>query len=287
MANPLAPIDVNELWLELKANGWPWQSPSFITSVDSTNRRLVESNPAEGAVLIAGEQTQGRGRGTNQWWAPFGTSVLMSVVVRPTAPIMAWPWVGVIMALAARSALREATNQRVDLALKWPNDLMARPAQQNDVRRRKVGGVLSEVSGQICVVGIGINVFQDEAQLEFSSSLDDSREASSEIQATSLSLLTTKVPTLSALVGGILAHFHLMYGDWNSLWQPEHDEAVRTRYLSCCETIGQNISCTLAGQQVLAHAIGVNRWGQLLVESPEFGTLELDSALVSNLRVDS
>ncbi len=271
-------IDANELATSLKANGWGWPHPAVVATVDSTNHALLVSEPAEGTVLITAEQTHGRGRGSNTWSAPAGTSVLMSIALRPKSPVMMWPWIGVLMSLAARTAITECTQQSVQVALKWPNDLVANEAKPGAVDHRanvdgasqKLGGVLSEVSGEICVVGLGINVLQKGIELPEG--------------ATSIAQLTDLVPSFKDLVMVTLLHFYHGYQLWNRDWRPAKDEVIRNSYISVCETIGREIFCTFAGQPLSGLATGVNDWGQLIVDTQDSGRLELDSALVSNLR---
>jgi BirA family biotin operon repressor/biotin-[acetyl-CoA-carboxylase] ligase len=271
-------IDANELATSLKANGWGWPSPAVVATVDSTNHALLVAEPVEGTVLIAAEQTQGRGRGSNTWSAPAGSSVLMSIALKPKSPVMTWPWIGVLMSLAARTAIAQCTQQSFQVGLKWPNDLVANQIELSTVDHRsqidgssqKLGGVLSEVSGETCVVGLGINVLQQRVELPEG--------------ATSIAQLTNFVPSLKDLVMLTLLQFHDGYQLWNQDWQPANDEVIRNSYLLVCETIGKEIFCTFAGQPLSGLAVGVNDWGQLIVETKDSGRLELDSALVTNLR---
>lgn len=122
-------------------------------SVASTQALFDRSEP-EGAVAVAEVQTGGRGRLGRAWEAPLGSSILCSVLLRPR-PDAALPQLSLVTGLAAAEAVEDA----LDLAaqIKWPNDVM--------VNRRKVAGVLAEAIEGVVVVGIGINVNQDRADL--------------------------------------------------------------------------------------------------------------------------
>ncbi len=277
MAGRAGTIDSDELSKLLKANGWSWPDPSVVASIDSTNRALIAADAAEGVVLIAGEQTSGRGRGSNLWLAPAGTSILMSIALRPTAPVMSWPWVGVLAALAVRGAVNGRFGDSIDVALKWPNDIVATSdlsslasASGHDPHRYKLGGVLSEVSGGLCVIGVGVNVLQNVSQLPPG--------------ATSLAQLSQESYSLVEFASDILVDFKNRFLTWNTDWALPHDEYVRDEYASVCETVDKNVTCLYAEQPVSGHAIGVNQWGQLIVLTSQSGELALDSALVSNLR---
>jgi len=118
---------------------------------------LSGERPPEGLVVVAGEQTAGRGRRGHTWFSPPGSGLYVSVVLAPAAARVDPARATMLLTLAAGVALAEgieqATGLRVDL--KWPNDLQ--------MTRRKLGGILAESSGiggesATVVVGYGINV---------------------------------------------------------------------------------------------------------------------------------
>ena len=92
----------------------------------------------QGTVVVADQQTDGRGRLGRRWEAPAGTALLASFVL-PARPLAS---------LAAGVAAAEACGERV--RLKWPNDLL--------LEGRKLGGILVERRGERCLVGVGINL---------------------------------------------------------------------------------------------------------------------------------
>jgi BirA family biotin operon repressor/biotin-[acetyl-CoA-carboxylase] ligase len=106
---------------------------------------------SEGLVVVADEQTAGRGRRGHIWFSPAGSGLYVSVVLAPATARVDPARASMLLTLAAGVALSEgietATGLRVDL--KWPNDLQ--------VSRRKLAGILAEAAG-IVVVGYGINV---------------------------------------------------------------------------------------------------------------------------------
>ena len=124
-------------------------------SLDSTNdalRRLAADGAADGTVVLADEQTAGRGRWGRSWHSPPGRGLHLSVLFRPASPPRdAVRWT-LAAAVAACEACRELTGCPVEI--KWPNDLL--------IQGRKVAGILAELrSGRASselVVGIGINV---------------------------------------------------------------------------------------------------------------------------------
>jgi len=121
-----------------------------LASVGSTND--VASERSEGFVVVADEQTAGRGRRGHTWFSPPGAGLYVSVVLAPSAARVDPPRATLLTTLAAGVALADgieaATGLRVDV--KWPNDL--------HVSRRKLAGILAEGAGERVVLGYGINV---------------------------------------------------------------------------------------------------------------------------------
>jgi BirA family transcriptional regulator, biotin operon repressor / biotin---[acetyl-CoA-carboxylase] ligase len=133
---------------------------TWVPTTGSTNADLLgaaEAGEPAGRVLVAEHQGAGRGRLDRTWVAPEGSSLLMSVLVRPAVPAEAAHLAAVVVALAAEHACTSVAG--VSPGLKWPNDLVIGSGADT----RKVGGVLSEslvANGEITavVIGIGINV---------------------------------------------------------------------------------------------------------------------------------
>lgn len=124
--------------------------------VDSTNdaaRRLAETGAPAGTVVIADEQAHGRGRRGSVWTTTPGAALLLSVVFRPPRGAPA-PVLTLRLGLAVAQAI-EAAATRLQVEMKWPNDLQ--------LRGRKVAGLLCEASMErgrlsFVVAGVGINV---------------------------------------------------------------------------------------------------------------------------------
>jgi BirA family transcriptional regulator, biotin operon repressor / biotin---[acetyl-CoA-carboxylase] ligase len=135
----------------------------FFETIGSTNDVAAARSASllgercEGIVVIADEQTSGRGRRGHTWFSPAGSGLYVSVVLAPATaridPARATMLLSLVAGVALAEGVEQATGLRVDL--KWPNDLQ--------VSRRKLGGILAESSGtggpsDTVVVGYGINV---------------------------------------------------------------------------------------------------------------------------------
>src|SRR5262249_16726742 len=136
--------------------GKPYQ---YVPECESTQLLLLGSGLAEGAVAATDHQTQGKGRHGRRWTAPPETSVLASVILHPPTephlPHLSLVPAPPVAALAAAGAVEGAPGLAAQI--KWPNDVM--------LNRRKVAGILSELSDGTVVVGMGINVNQTRDEL--------------------------------------------------------------------------------------------------------------------------
>src|SRR6266705_1914798 len=156
-------LSADELRRRLKGSLFGKRIHHFFKT-DSTNRVAFELGHAEepeGTVVLAEEQTGGRGRAGRVWHSERATGIYVSLLLRPKlAPVQA-PLLTMMAGLSTHSAVQALTGLAVDL--KWPNDLL--------VRGRKLGGILTEMHaepGQIrfVIVGIGLNVNQEKFPVE-------------------------------------------------------------------------------------------------------------------------
>ncbi|HSI98178.1 MAG TPA: biotin--[acetyl-CoA-carboxylase] ligase [Gaiellaceae bacterium] len=160
---------------------------------ESTQLLLLGSGLPEGATAATDHQTSGRGRHGRPWVAPPATSVLASVMLHPPAG-RHLPELSLAAALAAAEAVEGVTGLSVQI--KWPNDVM--------LNRRKVAGILSELSDGTVVVGVGINVNQTR----------DGLPADTPTPAGSLRTLTGTTYDRGQLLGSLLFRFERIYDGW-------------------------------------------------------------------------
>jgi BirA family biotin operon repressor/biotin-[acetyl-CoA-carboxylase] ligase len=141
----------------------------YFESVGSTNdeaAQLAAAGAPEGTVVIARQQTAGRGRRGRQWHSAPGAGIYMSLVLRPrTSGAGASGGDAALITLMAGAAAAEAVEaaEALRVALKWPNDLVVERDGRGGVERRKLAGILAEGAAsaaglQHVVLGIGINL---------------------------------------------------------------------------------------------------------------------------------
>jgi BirA family biotin operon repressor/biotin-[acetyl-CoA-carboxylase] ligase len=125
----------------------------YFESCVSTQLDLGPEDP-EGAVAVADHQEAGRGRLGRAWLAPAGSSLLLSVLLRPAAP-HPLPQLSLVAGLAIARTIEAESDLKAQI--KWPNDVL--------VDDRKLAGALAEGRGASVVLGIGLNVNQTPEEL--------------------------------------------------------------------------------------------------------------------------
>jgi BirA family biotin operon repressor/biotin-[acetyl-CoA-carboxylase] ligase len=227
----------------------------FLDSVDSTNdyvAREARIGAPEGLVVVADHQEAGRGRRGRRWSAPRGSSLLVSILLRPALPASHLHLVGVVVSLSAADACGSVAG--VDVRLKWPNDLVA--------EGRKLGGVLVEtqLAGdqvRAAVAGIGLNVWWPQG---LPPELAD--------EATTLGQLTDRTVRRPALLVALLESLETRYA---SLESRSGQAAQLDDYRRRCDTLGRAVRVELAGggpppASFTGIAVDLDAEGHLVVE---------------------
>ena len=161
----------------------------------STQRMLAEDS-AEGAVAVAEEQTEGRGRLGRRWEAAAGSSILVSVLLVPSVEPPRLPELSLVAGGAVAQAIAELTG--IEPAIKFPNDLL--------IGMRKVAGILAESSEGRVVLGIGVNVNQTAQELP----------ADTLTPPTSLRVVLGEPVDRARLLAAILLHLERDYDAWTT-----------------------------------------------------------------------
>ena len=141
---------------------------------DSTNRVAMElgyADEPEGAVVLAEEQTAGRGRSGRSWHSERGAGLYVTLLLRPRLSPAQAPLLTMMAGLSAHTAVLAQTGLNAEL--KWPNDLL--------LNGKKLGGILTEMHAEpsavrFVIVGIGINVNQEKFPAELSGIATSLRE---------------------------------------------------------------------------------------------------------------
>ncbi|MBW8792352.1 MAG: biotin--[acetyl-CoA-carboxylase] ligase [Streptomyces sp.] len=215
--------------------------------------RAVAGDADEGAVLVAEEQTAGRGRLDRQWTAPARSGLFFSVLLKPAeVPVARWGWLPLLTGVAVATGL--ARGAGVDTALKWPNDLLVTVGDEE----RKAGGILAERAGEDgVVVGVGINVTLRAAELPVP-------------QAGSLALAGAVSTDRETLLRAVLRSLEDWYGRWRAAGGDPGVSGLQEAYAAGCATLGRSVRAELPGDRSLVgEAVAIDGDGRLVIATKE------------------
>jgi BirA family biotin operon repressor/biotin-[acetyl-CoA-carboxylase] ligase len=204
-------------------------------------------NADEGAVLIAEEQSAGRGRLDRHWTAPARSGLFFSVLLKPDVPVERWGWLPLLAGLATATALSSAAG--TGISVKWPNDLVVRVAGEE----RKAGGILAERVRDGIVLGIGINVSLRAEELPVPG-------------AGSLALAGAESTDRELLLRAVLRSLERWYADWRAVGGDPEAGRLREAYAAGCATLGRTVRAELpGGDHLTGEAVGIDRDGRLML----------------------
>jgi len=265
-----APLDAAALYRQAVRPHGLWRAVEVAGRTGSTNADLLAralAGEPEGVVLAAEEQTAGRGRMGRTWIAPPRAALTFSMLLRPTPPPARRGWLPLLAGLAVAEAVTAATG--VPASLKWPNDVLAGDA--------KLCGILAESAGDAVVVGVGLNVSTEPAELP--------EPGPGALPATSLRIAGAADPSREQLLLAILAAVERWYRAWQRHDGDPESSGLRAAYTGRSATIGRNIRAELPGGQTFSGpAVGVDPDGRLLVRVSSGAEVAVAAGDVVHLR---
>ena len=237
---------------------WAGKTVHFARETDSTNlwiKRLAKEGAPEGTLALAEFQSAGRGRLGRSWEVPEGTSVMMSILLRPKFEPQYAPMLTLVMGMAVAKAVKKLG---FDVSIKWPNDVV--------VSHKKICGILTEMGvrdGKIdyAVIGVGINV----NIREFPEEMAD--------KATSLYLESGREFDRSQIPGLVMEAFEEYYEKFAATCDLS---GLKEEYESILANYDQPVR-VLAKEPYEGVARGITDGGELLVEKTD-GTIVAVSA---------
>ena len=220
----------------------------FRKGIDSTHtlaKKLAINGAPEGTLVLAEEQTEGRGRLGRQWLSPPGTNLLFSVILRPVMKAKDVFCLTMVFALAVSDGVRVETG--LDVSIKWPNDLY--------IGFKKLGGILTEFSVQddsveYVILGLGLNV-----------NWKPSDEIGKRYDATSLLAEKGGKISRACLLDHILTYFESYYQDISM----GKKHAYYERWNSKSLLLGRTVLVRVNDQDTKGKAVKIDERGALIV----------------------
>ncbi|HPQ45229.1 MAG TPA: biotin--[acetyl-CoA-carboxylase] ligase [Syntrophales bacterium] len=243
---------------ELVTDGFIGKRIHFFDEIDSTNNRAVSlavDGACEGEVVIADQQTAGRGRFRDRvWHSPQGRNLYTSIILRPDIQ----PAYAQLLTLVAGVALAEVLSTYCPVTLKWPNDVLA--------GGRKISGILTEmkVRGRyidFVVVGIGVNINME------------ANDFSEELIDTSTSLKMQISENVSRL--DLTAHLYRMFEKWYRIFIDKGFLPIRDRWVEYSNIIGRTIEVTDRDVVRTGTCRGIDNDGVLLLSDDNNRTIQI------------
>ncbi len=243
---------------------WAGRRIYYYPETDSTNiriRQLADEGAPHGTLAVADMQTAGRGRRGRTWESPAGSSIYMSILLRPDLMPSAAPPLTLVMACSVAEGIMDCEDVKVQI--KWPNDVI--------INGRKLVGILTEMSTQVdyidhVIIGVGINVNMTEFP-------DSIRET-----ASSLRIETGHKVRRAKLIAAVMKRFE---ADYEIFIQTGDLSGLMERYGSMLVNRDRDVRILGAKETYTAHALGIDRNGELIVRREDGTEEKISSGEVS------
>lgn len=242
---------------------WAGKTCLCFDCLDSTQeyaKKLAKTKSVHGTLILAEEQTAGKGRRGRRWQSRKGTAISMSLCLEPKLAVEHMAGVTLVMALSVAEAMKETAG--VAPLIKWPNDIV--------VNGRKVCGILTELCFHnekgIVIIGVGINVNTD----EFPEEIRDI--------ASSLKLETGKEISREALIASVLKYFEIFYEQYE---KTENLSLLKEQYECILANYDQRVHVLDPQQPYDGVAKGITDTGNLIVIREDGTRCEVYSGEVS------
>jgi len=238
----------------------------YFPALESTNRFAKEKalnrgkGVSEGTLVIAEQQSAGRGRLGRKWFSPAG-GIWLSLILYPELSPSYLPRITLMTAVAAVKAINKCTP--IKALIKWPNDIL--------VQEKKVGGILTEMSVELdiinwVIVGIGLNI-----NIDYLAFPEDLREKTTSLKE----LLGRKVPRVK-LVQVFLQEFEEYY---EKLKRREFSSILEEWKAYSC-TLGKRVAIDIGEGTLRGIAAGINQEGALILKKEDGKLAEVISGTI-------
>ena len=236
----------------------------YFSRIDSTNqyaKRIAEEGAPDGTLIIADEQTAGKGRSGRTWVTPPAEAIAFTLLLRPKLSPDRISMVTLVMGLAVTNAVNSLYD--VSAGIKWPNDVV--------IKGRKLCGILTEMSAEVrqvnyIVIGVGINA-------NLTSFPEEIREI-----ATSLRLELGCDINRAELIARVMTEFERLYAEFEAQGDLS---AVMQEYNELCLNAGSKVRVLDPNGEYTGTSRGINSMGELLVETEDGQIQEVYAGEVS------
>ena len=242
---------------------WAGKTVHFAKEIDSTNswiKKLAKEGAEHGTLAVAEFQSAGRGRFDRKWDAPEGSSIMMTLLLRPQFSPQYASMLTLVMGLAVAQAVQELG---FEVSIKWPNDVV--------ISRKKICGILTEMGTNgleinYVLIGVGINVNLK----EFPSEMQD--------KATSLFLESGKEYDRNQIIALVMKHFEENYEKFIQTCDFTH---LLEDYHRILANLNQPVRVLDGENSFEGISRGIDEKGELLVEREDKSVVKVSAGEVS------
>ncbi len=246
-------LSKGELMSRMQTN-WAARSIVYLDETGSTNndaKRLADEGEVHGTLVVSDTQSSGRGRRGKAWSSPPGTTISMTLLLRPSFMPDKASMLTLLMAMAVTTAIEEEC--ALQTKIKWPNDII--------INRKKVAGILTEMNAETdyihyVVIGVGINV-----------NLEAVPEEIAEI-ATSLRLEKKRKVSRAEIIERTMYHFEQYYEEYLKYLDLSF---VMDEYNQRLISLDSEVKVLDPKGEFRGISRGINKDGELMVETEDGG----------------
>ena len=217
-----------------------------ITSTNDYAKDMANNIQEEGTIVIANNQTKGRGRLERAWISDKG-GIFLSLILKPNIQLFNIMQITLLASISICDAIKKLT--LLDAKIKWPNDII--------INNKKVGGILTEVIAQVekistVILGIGINVNNEKFSLDLQK------------KATSIFLENNKTVSKASLIGCFLEEFEKKYLIYK---EKEDFNLFLEEYKKLCLNIGKEVKVIHNKKEMLGKVIDISNIGEIILKT--------------------
>lgn len=222
----------------------------ILDSIESTNSYAQSlENPSDSTVIIANNQTKGKGREGRQWNSFGDKNISMSIII-------SYPktkdYLGLVSILSSNSVIQTLEGIEIEATVKWPNDVM--------VKSEKISGILSEATfknnkSKSLIIGIGINANCDKNDF-----IKDDFEY--RINPTSILIQRGFECSREEIIINLLVYFYR----WLDFYRDENYEEILNFWTSRWEDRGKTVSIVSNGKKINGEIVDITRKGELILD---------------------
>ena len=225
-----------------------------VTSTNDAAKQLASDGEPEGTVVVADEQTKGRGSRGRDWLSPRGANLYASFILRPDIPPARYGELAFVAAVALVRTMKSTFG--LDALVKWPNDVL--------VNGRKIAGILVEVSKDAAIIGIGVNVNWTRLPAAIAAT------------ATSIKNELDKTAELEDVLKALCRDLDVAYRTHKVFGF----EQTLQDWMSHQETIGKIVTVERNGESLTGYALGVDSHGALMLKMSDGGVRTVSAGIV-------